>query len=460
MAELNFGLLNPPGSQSIGNAFVQGMDQAAAARAQENQNAMAQYTLGKAKREDLQQNELYNAVRQPGFKLDFGTAMRFGAPGLAAYKAQQDANKSDVDIAYTQARTGAIPAATAKTLAETEKFQRESRNAAIGEVASLPDFDAANAAIDSRLANKSITQDMADEMRQGLTSENFTKWKHNTLMRLSTPADQLRQSAVQTKDTDRGGYIERQTYDAQGMAIGDPIRINKTLTPGQVQTSADAKLAREQSARQFTAGGYTYDLPAGVRYDRNGVAQPLMQQAPAADAAAPASSGVPVAPASGGVPAGRNAPGLVPVGARPDKPTDTYYKESKGIINTNYAINNLKEITNNFTAADMLNPARRAEIEAAHAAAVLLAKDMFGLGVLNEGDERILKKIIPDATSFSKGLVPIETIRKNLSAATNVINRMNETSAKVHKQPLLKLDSMTPSAPDPSAPPIQSFRRP
>jgi hypothetical protein len=47
MAELNFGLLNPPGSQSIGNAFVTGMDQAAAARAQENQNALSQYTLAK-----------------------------------------------------------------------------------------------------------------------------------------------------------------------------------------------------------------------------------------------------------------------------------------------------------------------------------------------------------------------------------------------------------------------------
>jgi hypothetical protein len=34
MAELNFGLLTPPGSQNIGNAFVQGMDQAAVARAQ------------------------------------------------------------------------------------------------------------------------------------------------------------------------------------------------------------------------------------------------------------------------------------------------------------------------------------------------------------------------------------------------------------------------------------------
>jgi len=58
MAELNFGLLTPPGSQSIGNAFVQGMDQAAVARAQENQNALAQYTLGKARREDELTNQM------------------------------------------------------------------------------------------------------------------------------------------------------------------------------------------------------------------------------------------------------------------------------------------------------------------------------------------------------------------------------------------------------------------
>ena len=58
MAELNFGLLTPPGSQSIGNAFVSGMDQAAVARAQENQNALAQYTLGKARREDELTNRM------------------------------------------------------------------------------------------------------------------------------------------------------------------------------------------------------------------------------------------------------------------------------------------------------------------------------------------------------------------------------------------------------------------
>ena len=58
MAELNFGLLTPPGSQSIGNAFTQGMDQAAVARAQENQNALAQYSLSKAKREDELTNRM------------------------------------------------------------------------------------------------------------------------------------------------------------------------------------------------------------------------------------------------------------------------------------------------------------------------------------------------------------------------------------------------------------------
>ena len=459
MAELNFGLLNPPGSQSIGNAFVQGMDQAAAARAQENQNALAQYQLSAAQRNDQTQTAINRAYQEsigPEGQIDYPrlqSRLAAGGAGSAIPKLQAERATAE----NLAARTEASKAATA-----TSKFNltHERANKAILDIADLPDAATAVASINRHLADGDIDEPKANALKAKLGDPTtFLAGRKEILRGMLAAKDRLAQDNVSTKDTDRGGYIERQTYDAQGIAVGDPIRINKTLTPGQVQTSADAKLGRDQSARQFAAGGYTYDLPAGVRYDRNGVASPLMQQAPAAADAAPASGVVPAAPASGGVPAGRNATGLVPVGPRPDKPTDTYFKEAKGIINTNYAINNLKEITNNFTAADMLNPARRAEIEAAHAAAVLLAKDMFGLGVLNEGDERILKKIIPDATSFSKGLVPIETIRKNLSAATNVINRMNETSAKVHKQPLLKLDSMTPSSPNPSAPPIQSFRR-
>ena len=233
------------------------------------------------------------------------------------------------------------------------------------------------------------------------------------------------------------------------------------MTPGQVQTAADALAGRQQSERHFQAGGYTYDLDRGIRIDRNGIATPLMQQAPPAGGVA-VGGGVPSnASVSGGIPTGRgSAAGLVPLGPKPEKATESYLKEVKGVINTNDAINNLKQMVSNFTPADMVNPARRAEIDQAHKTAVLLAKEMFNLGVLNGGDQKILEQVIPDPIAFSKGLVPIETIRKNLDSATTVVNRMNNTLSKVHKQPLLNLDAGTLNAPSPSAPPIQSFRRP
>ena len=83
MAELNFGLLTPPGSQSIGNAFAQGMDQAAVARAQENQNALAQYTLSKAKREDELNTQLLGDLRN-------------ATTNDEIYRAYQRAGKGDV----------------------------------------------------------------------------------------------------------------------------------------------------------------------------------------------------------------------------------------------------------------------------------------------------------------------------------------------------------------------------
>ena len=253
-----------------------------------------------------------------------------------------------------------------------------------------------------------------------------------------------------TRTTNLNDVSRAQTEDFFGNPVGPAVDTPMGMTPGQVQAAKDALAGRQQSERHFQAGGYTYDLQAGVRYDRNGVASPLMQQAPPAGGAA----------VGGGVPTGRNAAGLVPVGAKPEKPTESYLKEVKGVINTNDAINNLKQMVSNFTPADMVNPARRAEIDQAHKTAVLLAKEMFNLGVLNGGDQKILEQVIPDPIAFSKGLVPIETIRKNLDSATTVVNRMNNTLSKVHKQPLLTLDAGTPNAQSPSAPPIQSFRRP
>jgi len=72
--------------------------QLAAIQNAQNQNALAQYQLSAAQRADEQQSNLYSAANKPDFKLDFQTAIQYGAPGLAAYKAQQEALKTQGEI--------------------------------------------------------------------------------------------------------------------------------------------------------------------------------------------------------------------------------------------------------------------------------------------------------------------------------------------------------------------------
>jgi hypothetical protein len=130
MAELNFGLLTPPGSQSIGNAFVSGMDQAAVSRARENQNALSQYTLGKARREDELSNQLLGDLRNATTPEEIYRAyQRVGKPDVAL-KMQTDAltqeelrNKIRAQpglIARTAAQTGAANAASARSRQQFE----------------------------------------------------------------------------------------------------------------------------------------------------------------------------------------------------------------------------------------------------------------------------------------------------------------------------------------------------
>jgi len=73
MAELNFGLLTPPGSENIGNAFLRGQDQARAAQMQDMQ---MQQSMRQGQREELQYkkmqteednlNKFYSSVAENG----------------------------------------------------------------------------------------------------------------------------------------------------------------------------------------------------------------------------------------------------------------------------------------------------------------------------------------------------------------------------------------------------------
>jgi hypothetical protein len=227
------------------------MDQAAVARAQENQNALAQYTLSKARREDQVKSQLLNELRSAKTPEEQQQAYINAGLGKEAAEIRGIGLKNT----ETQGRISLQPGALAKQ-------QDEIKTKTIAEIAGFPDADSANAAIDTRVANKTIDQATADRLRQGLTPDNFTKWKHDTLIRMLAPAEQLKQSAVTTKDTDRGGYIERQTYDAQGKAVGDPIMLPKTAAP----STEAAMLSAQGAARKWNRETLQFEnvVPAGV----------------------------------------------------------------------------------------------------------------------------------------------------------------------------------------------------
>jgi len=94
----------------------------------QNQNALAQYQLAAAQRAEEQQNALYQQAQTPGFKLDFGTALKYGAPGIAAYKAQREAETQGLQAQKLQGEIKAQPGAMAKTEAETKKLEAEGRD--------------------------------------------------------------------------------------------------------------------------------------------------------------------------------------------------------------------------------------------------------------------------------------------------------------------------------------------
>ena len=119
MAELNFGLLTPPGSQSIGNAFAQGMDQAAVARAQENQNALSQYTLSKAKREDELTNKMLAGLQGATTIEQQAAVLR----SVGKVKEANDLFTSDLERQYKLGQIKAQPGDREKT----ELGNREAR---------------------------------------------------------------------------------------------------------------------------------------------------------------------------------------------------------------------------------------------------------------------------------------------------------------------------------------------
>jgi len=267
MAELNFGLLTPPGSQSIGNAFVQGMDQAAVARAQENQNALAQYTLGKAKREDELTNQLLGDLRNAKTPQEQAYAYaRAGKPKEGSDLLTGIATRQNLE-----ARTSASRASTATS--EFDLTQKRT-NKAIIDISNLSDSETALSSIDRHLAAGDIDEAKATALKGKLGNPaTFLAGRTEIIMGMLEAKDRLPYDKITTRTTPLGNVSREQQVDAFGRPIGLP-----TDTPigASANTIAQINATRKNHIENLAQQGWTFDTDRGVAVNaRLGISQPI-----------------------------------------------------------------------------------------------------------------------------------------------------------------------------------------
>ena len=99
----------------------------------------------------------------------------------------------------------------------------------------------------------------------------------------------------------------------------------------------------------------------------------------------------------------------------------------------------MENVLKDFSTLDMINPSKRASLGAAHATALLFAKELFNLGVLNGGDERIINSVINNPIDIASTAIPIQAIRDQVTSLKYVVEYANKNLAAVHKQPEMKM---------------------
>ena len=465
--------------------------QIAAIQNAQNQNALAQFQLGAAQRADLAaaaQNELYARHFDP----------TKGAVDVNAFVAEA-AKRGQGGIIPGFLKTEAERKAAAATLKKTEteidekqfKLQQDKFNYGLK---SLSDSPTPQDAI--KKLNDGVTKGYFDfstanaeaQKLQSMTPEQYKEYRIEKVLGLVDAKDKLGFMLPKTRDRDIGGQIQTIQDNPRLPGYGMPIAggaVFKTQTfadltaARQATTSAgQLNLAQQKFAFEQANPGMTIQEDASgllAVNNRTGVAIPVVygqagfQPAPAAAPGAsmmrqppaalpgqrtPAIPGMasvldqtaaPATPAGMPLPSttGERVPGQ-PVTAKKALP-EAYAKQAMGVANTNDSLEKLLSTMKNFKSSDMLNPTRRAELGQAHATTLLFAKELFNLGVLNGGDERIVNSVINNPVDFSSTAVPIDAIRKQARDLQGVVDRTNKNLSTVYKIPLLKLERAAPS---------------
>jgi hypothetical protein len=124
-----------------------------------------------------------------------------------------------------------------------------------------------------------------------------------------------------------------------------------------------------------------------------------------------------------------------------------YRDRADKLQNVYDSVSNYARVLDTYKPGDILNPQKRGQFSTAHATALLQAKELFNLGVLNGGDEVILNKVLASPVDFSAMTIPIATIKQQVADLKGVIDRSNRNLAKTYKQDVVPLNTGAEPAP-------------
>jgi hypothetical protein len=230
---------------------------------------LARFQLNAAKRAESVQNALTDAyassLNEKG-EVDYNKLI----PSLA----QRGGGAQIPSILKTRAEAEAAKLTQEKTRSEIDKntfdLQNKRLKAAWDVIGSSTSPQKAIAEFNKGVKSGVFKVEEVAEDLQLLASmtkpEEFNAYLNNAIAKTLDAKGKLEQRAVTTKDTDRGGYIERQTYNAQGVPIGKPTRLDKTATIGE--TTAQKQLGVSQGQLSLAQQRLAQDAQ-GVTYQQD-----------------------------------------------------------------------------------------------------------------------------------------------------------------------------------------------
>jgi len=277
MAELNFGLLTPPGSQSIGNAFVSGMDQGQESRARDLQmqqatrkGQMDELAYKKALDTEARLNKYYGNIAAnggPKTALEAENAMiGSGVPHIADMGAKAQllrlTNESDLALFNAANPKPGAPAAAAPAVApmapavvpEPGSFGADvAERKAADPFASAPDTrtNMMDGAAPAATPANNLPAAVSGAARPNISEEVAAiQDQIDRNIRLGTPRAKAQVASLQTKlaalikTTATGGSLFNSRGEVIATAPGAPTELNRLLAERAKLPPGDPRIAQ------------------------------------------------------------------------------------------------------------------------------------------------------------------------------------------------------------------------